>query len=146
MAEVVAPPVTRRMIGVIADGVFKVVLAAVWVAGAAPLGRLFGVSVRLLVVSGVALLIAGGVEIGLARSRPPRTYTRLMAGYDSGWALAALAGLVIAWRGGSAGGEVWVGYQTAAPVVFAALLVAATPTRATPDRSGIEKRWGEGRR
>ncbi|MFI1757990.1 hypothetical protein [Streptomyces sp. NPDC020571] len=54
-----------------------------------------------------------------------RTYMRLMVAYDSGWVLATLAGLLMAWRGSSAGGEVWVGYQTAAPVVLAALLAAA---------------------
>jgi hypothetical protein len=31
------------------------------------------------------------------------------------------------------GGEVWVGYQTAAAIVFAALLVAAEPVRTASD-------------
>jgi len=123
--------VTRLTAGIIADGVFKVVLAAAYIAGAAPLGRLLGVSGLLMVVSGAALLISGGIEIGYARSRPVRTCLRLMVAYDSGWVLAALAGLLMAWRGSGAGGQVWIGYQTAAPVVFAVLLAAATPTRTT---------------
>ncbi|RSS47363.1 hypothetical protein EF912_26705, partial [Streptomyces sp. WAC07061] len=115
------------MVGAIADGVFKVLLAAVCMAGAAPLGRLLGTPTWLMVVSGAALLIGGGVEIGYVRSRSTRTYTRLMVAYDIGWVLAALAGLLMAWRGSGAGGELWMGYQTAAPLTFAALLFAAAP-------------------
>lgn len=131
MAQIVTPPATRRTVGIIADGVFKVLLAAVYIVGAAPLGRLLGVPAWLMVASGVALLIGGGIEIGYVRSRPVRTYTRLMVAYDSGWVLAALAGLLMAWQGSSAGGEVWIGYQTAGPVVFAVLPAAATPTPKT---------------
>lgn len=117
------------MVGAIADGAFKVLLGAVCIAGAAPLGRLLGTPAWLMVVSGAALLIGGGVGIGYVRSRSVRTYTRLMVAYDSGWVLAALAGLVMAWRGSGAGGEVWMGYQTVAPLAFAALLAAAGPAR-----------------
>ncbi|MFI5686820.1 hypothetical protein [Streptomyces sp. NPDC051636] len=131
MAQVVAPRVTRQTVGAIADGAFKVLLAAVHIAGAAPLGRLLGAPAWLMVVSGVALLIGGGVEIGYTRSRSMRTYTRLMIAYDSGWVLTALAGLLMAWQGSSAGGEVWMGYQTAAPIAFAALLIVAAPTQKT---------------
>lgn len=132
MAQVVAPSVTRRAVGIIADGVFKVSLTAVFFAGAAPLGRLLGVPVWLMVVSGVAVLIGGGIEIGYTRSRSMRTYTQLMVAYDSGWVLAALVGALMAWRDSSAGGEVWIGYQTAAPIAFAALLVATTPAQTAP--------------
>lgn len=133
MAQAAAPPMTRQTLGIIADGVFKVLLAAVYIAGAAPLGRLLGVPAWLMVVSGVALLVGGGIEIGYVRSRPTRTYTRLMVAYDGGWALTALVGLLLAWRGSSTGGEVWIGYQTAAPVVFATLLLAAAPTQTASD-------------
>ncbi|MEV6513232.1 hypothetical protein AB0M61_44935 [Streptomyces sp. NPDC051642] len=130
MAQVAAPAVTRLTAGIIADGVFKVLLAAVYIAGAAPLGRLLGVPGWLLVVSGAALLIGGGIEIGYVRSRPVRTYIQLMVAYDSGWVLVSLAGLLMAWQDSDAGGEVWIGYQTAAPVVFAVLL--ASTRRRTP--------------
>ncbi|MFE9536761.1 hypothetical protein [Streptomyces sp. NPDC006691] len=133
MTQVVAPRVTRQTVGAIADGAFKVVLAAVCIAGAAPLGRLLGTPAWLMVVSGVALLIGGGFEIGYTRSRSMRTYTRLMIAYDAGWVLTALAGLLMAWQGSSAGGEVWMGYQSVAPLAFAALLVAAAPMGMTSD-------------
>lgn len=133
MTQVVAPRVTRRTVGAIADGVFKVLLAAVYIAGAAPLGRLLGTPTWLMAVSGVVLLIGGGIEIRYTRSRSMRTYTRLMVAYDSGWALTALVGALMAWQGSSAGGEVWIGYQTAAPIAFAALLIAANPAQAASD-------------
>ncbi|MFI6546244.1 hypothetical protein ACIBO9_23645 [Streptomyces prunicolor] len=79
---------TRLTAGIIADGVFKVVLGAAYIARAAPLGRLLGVSGLLMVGSGAALLIGGGIEIGYARSRPVRTCLRLVGAYDSGWGLA----------------------------------------------------------
>ncbi|MFG2128993.1 hypothetical protein ACGFNV_14510 [Streptomyces sp. NPDC048751] len=129
MAQVVSARVTRQTVGALADGAFKVLLAAVCIAGAAPLGRLLGTSAWLMVVSGTALLIGGGIEIRYTRSRSMRTYTRLMIAYDSGWVVAALTGLLLARQGSGAGGEVWMGYQTAAPLVFAALLVAAAPVQ-----------------
>ncbi|WP_051801048.1 hypothetical protein [Streptomyces sp. NRRL F-525] len=128
MAEVVTSRVSRRTAGPIADGAFKLLLAAVCIAGAAPLGRLLDTPAWLLIASGAALLTCGGIEIGYVRSRPLRTYTRLMIAYDSGWVLTALAGLLMARQGSGAGGEVWIGYQTAAPLVFAALLGAAPRT------------------
>ncbi|MFJ8728688.1 hypothetical protein [Streptomyces bauhiniae] len=129
MNGVVTSRVTRKTVGALADGAFKVVLAAVCIGGAAPLGRLLGVPAWLMVVSGLALLIGGGIEIGYTRSRSMRTYTRLMVAYDTGWVLTALTGLMMAWQGGSAGGEVWMGYQTVAPLVFAVLLAAAAPVQ-----------------
>lgn len=124
---------TYRMVGIVADGVVKVLLGAAFVIGATRLGDLLGVPAWLMIASGVALLIGGGIEIRYVRSRPMHTYTRLMIAYDSGWVLTALAGLLMARRGSSAGGEVWMGYQTAAPIAFAALLVAATLIRTTSD-------------
>ncbi|WP_037935453.1 hypothetical protein [Streptosporangium roseum] len=132
-SRTVISPATRQLVGVIADGAFKVLLGAAFIIGAARLGDLLGVPSWLMAVSGVALLIGGGIEIRYVRSRPMLTYTRLMVAYDSGWVLATLAGLLMAWRGSSAGGEVWIGYQTAVPIAFAALLVAATSVRPTSD-------------
>lgn len=138
MAQVAASRVTRQTIGAVADGAFKVLLAVVCIAGAAPLGRLLGTAAWLMVVSGLALLIGGGIELGYSRSRSMRTYTQLMIAYDSGWVLAALVGVLMARQGSSVGGEIWMGYQTAAPIVFAALLVAATPVQVTSDDGGAE--------
>ncbi|MER7909015.1 hypothetical protein [Streptomyces sp. NPDC096068] len=119
-------------VGIVADGVFKVLLGAALALAAAPLSRPLGVPLWLLVVSGAAVLACGGAELAYARVRPARTHVRLMVGYDAGWALATLAGLLVAARGGTAGGEVWIGYQAVASLLFAALLAAAAPARLTP--------------
>ncbi|MFG3155210.1 hypothetical protein ACGF7W_24525 [Streptomyces sp. NPDC048219] len=89
-------------------------------------------SAWLMVLSGAALLVGGGAEIRCLNRRTQRTYMRLMIAYDGGWVLATLAGLLTAWRGSGAGGEVWVGYQAAAPVALAVLLVAAAPAGQLP--------------
>ncbi|MFF8566726.1 hypothetical protein ACF06N_17385 [Streptomyces albidoflavus] len=122
----------RGTAGAVADGGFKIVLAVAYMAGAGPLARLLGTPVWLVVVAGVVLLVGGGVELAYTGSRSMRTYTRLMVGYDSGWVLAALAGLLVAWRGGGVGGEVWMGYQVVAQAVFAVVLVAGGSTRQGP--------------
>jgi len=75
-----------------------------------------------MIASAVALLICGEVEIRFVHRRPARTYIRLMIGYDAGWVLTAAVGLLLARGGSSAGGEVWIGYQLLAPLVFAAVL------------------------
>lgn len=89
------PAIRGPAAGALADGAFKVVLAVVYLVGAAPLGRLLGTPAWLMVVSGLTLL----------------------------------TGPLMAWQGSGAGGEVWMEYQTAAPLVFAALLIAAAPVR-----------------
>ncbi|KAB7843749.1 hypothetical protein [Streptomyces mobaraensis] len=114
--------------GVVGDGVFKVVLGAAFALGAAWLDGPLGAPSWLLVAAGVALPAGGGVELRYVRHRPLPVYLRLMITYDGGWALATLAALVVAWRGGTAGGEVWL-YQVVAPLVFAALLASAAPVR-----------------
>lgn len=130
---------TPQVVGVIADGVVKVLLAAVYIVGAAAVGQRLGVEAWLMVVGGAILLAGGGIELGYVRSRPMRTYTRLMVAYDSGWVLATLAGLFLAWQGSAIGGEVWIGYQTVAPIAFAALLVS-TPMRAESSTVDTERR------
>ncbi|MFE7478686.1 hypothetical protein [Streptomyces sp. NPDC057552] len=117
--------------GATADGVFKVVLGAAFVLGHTRLGDPLGVPAWLMAVSGVALLIGGGIEIRYVRRRPMATCLRLMIAYDSGWVVASAAALVMAWRGSTAGGELWVAYLTAAPLLLAALLIR-TPASA-PD-------------
>ncbi|WP_327148451.1 hypothetical protein [Nocardia sp. NBC_01329] len=113
------------MAGIIADACTKVFLAVIYTAGAAALGHRLGVEAWLMIACAAALLICGGIEIGYVRSRPVRTYTRLMVTYDTGWVLATIAGLLLAWQGSNAAGEVWIGYQAAGAIVFAALLVVA---------------------
>jgi hypothetical protein len=119
--------VPRRTAGIIADARIKMLLAVVYTVGAAQLGHRLGVEAWLMVACAAALLICGGIEIGYVPSRPVRTYTRLMVTYDTGWVLATIAGLLLAWQGSNAAGEVWIGYQAVGPIALAALLVVAPP-------------------
>ncbi len=138
MAQTTTPPDARQRIGIIADSAVKVLLACVFLLGAAPLGRQFGVPTWLMAASGAALLICGGLGIKYLRSRPARTYLRLMIGYDAGWTLATLAALVSLWGSSGAGGELWIGYQTAAPLVLAVLLLAAAPPQTASKPSATD--------
>ncbi|QKW38811.1 hypothetical protein HUT06_36305 [Actinomadura sp. NAK00032] len=127
MPQTTAPPDARQRIGIIADSAVKMLLAAAFVIAVAPLGRLLGVPTWLMAAAGVALLTCGGIELKHLRHRPARTYVRLMVAYDAGWVLATLAALPPVLGSSGAGGEVWIGYQTAAPLIFATLLLAASP-------------------
>ncbi|WP_344496038.1 hypothetical protein [Nonomuraea monospora] len=111
--------------GAIADGAFKAALGGAFIVGAAWFGELLGVAAWVMVVAGAVLVITGAIEMGYVRRRPMPTYLRLMIAYDSGWVLTALAGVLLAWRGSGAGGEVWIGYQAIAPIAFAALLLTS---------------------
>ncbi|MFE9104895.1 hypothetical protein [Actinomadura geliboluensis] len=138
MPQNTAPPDARQRTGIIADSAVKALLGAAFLLASAPLGRLFGVSTWLMAASGAALLICGAIEIKHLRSRPARTYVRLMVGYDAGWGLATLAALLPLWGSSGAGGEVWIGYQIAAPLVFATLLLTAAPSRASSQPSATD--------
>ncbi|RJO73333.1 hypothetical protein D5S18_18975 [Nocardia panacis] len=111
--------------GILADGAFKVLLACAYTLGSGSLGDRLGVAPWVMIICGATLLIGGGTELGYIRNRPARTYIRLMIAYDSGWVVATLVALLLARQNNHLAGELWIGYQTVAPLAFAALLVAA---------------------
>lgn len=86
-----------------------------------------------LIACAAALLIAGGSELAYLRSRPMSTYVRLMIGYDSGWSIVTVVALLLARQGNRTAGELWIGYQTIAPLAFAALLIAADGRDSAPE-------------
>ncbi|MDX3375166.1 hypothetical protein PV390_12200 [Streptomyces sp. ME02-6991-2A] len=123
---------SRMLAGAIGDAVFKVVLGAAFAVGSTWLGDVFGVPTWLMALSGAALLIGGGIEVVYVRRRPMATCLRLMIAYDIGWVVASAVALVVAWQGGTAGGEIGVAYLTVAPLALAALLVGAAATDVRP--------------
>ncbi|MEV4877321.1 hypothetical protein [Streptomyces cyaneofuscatus] len=123
---------SRMLAGAIGDGAFKVVLGGVFTVGSTWLGGVFGVPTWLMVLSGTALLIGGGIEVAYVRRRPMATCLRLMIAHDVGWVLASAVALVVAWQGGTAGGEIGVAYLTVAPLALAALLMGAAATDVRP--------------
>ncbi|MFJ8844419.1 hypothetical protein ACIRFF_16120 [Streptomyces cyaneofuscatus] len=128
---------SRMLAGAIGDGVFKVVLGAVFAVGGTWLGDVFGVPTWLMVLSGAALLIGGGIEAVYVRRRPMATCLRLMIAYDIGWVVASAVALVVAWQGGTAGGEIGVAYLAVAPLALAALLVGAAATDVRPSTTDV---------
>lgn len=117
-------PVTGQAWGILADGAVKILLAAVYLVGAESLSSRLGVPSWLMIACAAALLVAGGSEFAYLRSRSTSTYTRLMIGYDTGWAITTGVAVLLAWQGHRTAGELWIGYQTLAPVAFAVLLIA----------------------
>lgn len=119
-----SPAAGRRRLGIVGDGVFKILLGAVYVIAASPVGHLLGVAVWLVITAGALVLMCGTAEIRYVGIRPAGMYLRLQAGYDTGWVLATLAALLVAWQGSTEGGEVWMTYQAVAAIVLAVLLTA----------------------
>ncbi|MRH87985.1 hypothetical protein GFY24_11100 [Nocardia sp. SYP-A9097] len=131
MTRARAMPVTGRTLGIIADGAVKVLLAGAYTLGARRLGHQLGVEPWLLIACGLSLFLGGGFELGYLRSRPVSTYLRLMVAYDTGWIAVTAAALLLAEQANPAAGELWIGYQTAAPLAFAALLTWIKPGHPT---------------
>ncbi|MEV5652561.1 hypothetical protein AB0L57_30290 [Nocardia sp. NPDC052254] len=123
-------PVTARTFGILADGAFKVLLAGVYALGAGPLSHRLAVPPWLLIVCGAALLVGGVSELGYLRSRPVSAYLPLMIAYDSGWVAVTVAALLLARQDTRWAAELWIGYQTLAPLAFAAVLAARPRTAA----------------
>ncbi|MEV7893442.1 hypothetical protein [Streptomyces cyaneofuscatus] len=135
---------SRMLAGAIGDGAFKVVLGAAFAVGSAWLDDLFGVEAWLVLIAGAALLIGGGIEVVYVRRRPMATCLRLMIGYDIGWAVASAVALVVAWQGGTAGGEIGVAYLVVAPLALAALLVGAAATDVRPPATDVRLPTADG--
>ncbi|MEU6560755.1 hypothetical protein [Nocardia nova] len=119
-------PLTAETFGVLADGAVKVLLAGLYAVGAWALSSQLDVAPWLLIACATALLIGGGSELGYLRSRPTRTYLPLMIAYDSGWVLVTIVSLLSARQDIRWAGELWIGYQTVAPLAFAAALAAGS--------------------
>ncbi|SCE10799.1 MULTISPECIES: hypothetical protein [unclassified Streptomyces] len=113
-----------KLAGAISDGAFKVLLGAA-LAVSPTFGSLFGVPAWLMVVTGSAILISGTVEIAYAHRRSMAACVRLMFAYDTGWTVATVVALGVAWLGSTAGGEIWAGYQAVASLAFTVLLLRA---------------------
>lgn len=127
-----APQGTRWLaVGYLADGIFKAVLAAGYALAAAPIGRLLGVDVPLILITAGILLLSGVAEIVFARHRPIRPYVWYLVGYDSGWLALTVLALILAGQGSSAGGELWFAYQALGSAVLAtAFAIGARSRRA----------------
>ena len=107
-------------LGFVADGCFKLVVAAGLPAVASRIGSSpgLGLTASIAVAASAAREIDVGVRSG-SSCRP-----RYLAAYDSGWLAATAVAVALARRRPSHAGRVWLGYQTVASITLTRVLGA----------------------
>lgn len=107
-------PVLR--LGFLADGIFKLLVAALYVALSSTLADLFAVPGWLLLLTALLVALSAVAEIRYALVDGAGDRTGHLIAYDSSWVLATVLALVL---GAGAGGWVWLGFQALASPVLA---------------------------
>ena len=109
-------------IGVLADGVFKIVLAAAYAAFSAPLSN--ALDVPGWIIQATAILVAGsGIAEIVASRHPERRQVIMLAVYDSAWVVASGVAVLTAGRGVGGSGSAWFLFQAIASIILAALFL-----------------------
>lgn len=103
-------------IGFLTDGVFKLLVAAAYLAARPLLGTLLDVPAWVLVLTAVAVALSGVAETVFALSSGAGTHIRFLVGYDSGWVLVTVLAVLL---GPGAGGWIWLFYQVVASALMA---------------------------
>lgn len=107
-------------VGFLADGLFKLLMAAIYGALSPTLAALFDVPERLLVLTAVMVALSACAEGWYALADGAGTHTRFLIAYDGSWVLATVLALVL---GAGAGGWVWLCFQAAASPLLALLFL-----------------------
>lgn len=102
-------------LGFIADGCFKVLVAAALPAVAARVET----SRHLAVAASGAVLVSAVSEIDFGVRSGAGSHTRYLAAYDSGWLAATSVAVLLLRRRSPHAGRVWLGYQAIASVPIA---------------------------
>lgn len=118
----------------IADGVVKALLGLAYLLGTLPLGLFLGVAPWLLLAAGALMITVGIAEVFAAERRSGRMMVGALIAFDSAWALATVAALLLWHSGGDGAGELWLGVQAAAALALTALIVSGVG-RVEPDRA-----------
>ncbi len=112
-------PTTRAhpalRLGYIADGCFKLLVAAALPTAATRIGA----SRHLAVVASGAVLASAVSEIDFGVRSGSGSHTRYLVAYDSGWLAASGLAAFLARREAPHAGRVWLGYQAAASIPLA---------------------------
>lgn len=103
-------------IGFLADGIFKLLVAAAYLVVQPILSDLLGVPAWVLVLSAVAVSLSGVAEIVFSLTSGDGTHTRFLVAYDSAWVLATVLAVLL---GSGAGGWIWLFYQVVASSLMA---------------------------
>lgn len=102
-------------LGFIADGCFKLLVAAALPAAAARVDA----SRHLAVAASGAVLVSAVSEIDFGVRSGPSSHTLYLVAYDSGWLAVSGLAAFLARRGSPHAGRVWLGYQAVASVPLA---------------------------
>ncbi|WP_139415636.1 hypothetical protein [Agromyces laixinhei] len=124
-------------IGVIADGWFKLTLAAAYAIFIAPLSTWLDAPMWLTGLTAAAIAGAGAAELATYRVRA-RRHVLLLAGYDAVWLLASVGSYLMALAEFSAAGSTWLAVQAIASALLTALFI--TGTSALPHSSAHRTR------
>ncbi|MFB7251468.1 hypothetical protein [Microbacterium sp. NPDC056234] len=117
----------RIRIGVLADGCFKLVLAAVYGAFSTPLSN--ALDVPGWIIQATAVLVAGSGIVEIVASRHAgRRQVIMLSVHDSAWVVTAGAALLAASRGVDGSWSAWFLFQAIASVILA-VLFAIRPAR-----------------
>jgi hypothetical protein len=111
--------------GFVADGVFKLATAALYVALAGWFATRLHAPAALVVGTAAVLALCGAAEIALARTGAVRRSTRLLVAYDLGWAVVTVGAVLLAWSETPGGGVLWFAYQPVAAAGLGAAALAA---------------------
>ena len=99
-------------LGFVADGCFKLVVAAGLPAVASRIGGSSGLA--LAASSAVAASAATEITVGVRHGSS--SHARYLAAYDTGWLAASAVAVVLARRRSPRAGDVWLGYQAVASI------------------------------
>lgn len=102
-------------LGFVADGCFKLLVAACLPAAATRIGA----SSPLAVTASAAVLASAVTEIDFGVRSGAASHTRYLAAYDSGWLATTGIAVLMARKGSPLAGKVWLGYQAIAAVPLA---------------------------
>lgn len=108
--------------GIVADGIFKLVLGIAYILACVPISSALDISVTLTVLAGVTVLLVGAAEIKFLNSRTARSYLLSLVFYDGGWVLVTVVALIAFFSEGVNLGGLWMGYQVVAAVVLTNVL------------------------
>lgn len=102
-------------LGFVADGCFKLLIAACLPAVAPRIGA----SSRIALAASSAVAASAVTEIDFGVRSGAASHTRYLAAYDTGWLAASAVAALLARKGSPLAGKVWLGYQAIASVPLA---------------------------
>ncbi|WP_114853344.1 hypothetical protein [Brachybacterium sp. YJGR34] len=103
-------------LGFLADGAFKLLVAAAHLLLLPTLVDLLGAPAGMIALTAAMVALSAIAEIVFALRSGEGTHTKYLIAYDSGWVLATVLALML---GSGPGGWVWLAFQAAASPVLA---------------------------